>query len=288
LPASEPLIRDISDTARWVAAFRARESERPDAVFRDPFARRLAGERGERIAASPLFSNRNAWAATVARTYLFDLFIGEQIKQGTDLIVNLAAGLDARPYRLSLPQSLRWVEIDLPGILAYKEEILRGERPLCSLERVPLDLSDERGRRDLFGRADLKARSALVISEGLLIYLTAEQVGSLAVDLASASGFDRWVVDVVSPGLLRLLQRTVGSQLVQGGASFKFGPPQGPQFFAEYGWLPIEVRSMFKTAAQLKRLSPLMRLLAALPENKGAQSNRPWSAVCLLGKSGTL
>jgi O-methyltransferase involved in polyketide biosynthesis len=47
-----PLIRNISDTALWVAVYRARETDRPDAVFRDPFARRLAGERGEQIAQS--------------------------------------------------------------------------------------------------------------------------------------------------------------------------------------------------------------------------------------------
>jgi O-methyltransferase involved in polyketide biosynthesis len=45
----EPAIRNISDTANWAAVYRARESERPDALFRDPFARRLAGELGERI-----------------------------------------------------------------------------------------------------------------------------------------------------------------------------------------------------------------------------------------------
>ena len=43
-------IRNVSDTARWVAIYRAMESERPDALFHDPFARRLGGERGEAIA----------------------------------------------------------------------------------------------------------------------------------------------------------------------------------------------------------------------------------------------
>ncbi|PYL21082.1 MAG: SAM-dependent methyltransferase, partial [Verrucomicrobia bacterium] len=45
----------MSDTARWVAVYRARETQRTDAVFRDPFARQLAGERGEQIAASMSF-----------------------------------------------------------------------------------------------------------------------------------------------------------------------------------------------------------------------------------------
>jgi O-methyltransferase involved in polyketide biosynthesis len=42
---AEPLVRNIADTARWVAWFRAQETLRPDAVFRDPLAARLAGER---------------------------------------------------------------------------------------------------------------------------------------------------------------------------------------------------------------------------------------------------
>ena len=70
----EPLIRDISDTARWVAVYRARESERPDAVFTDPFARALAGERGERIAQAMPFGEQTAWAF-IARTVAFDRLI---------------------------------------------------------------------------------------------------------------------------------------------------------------------------------------------------------------------
>src|SRR5205807_8557332 len=90
---AEPLLRNISDTARWAAVYRARETERPDALFRDPFARKLAGERGEEIANSIEFSNQNTWS-WIARTYLFDHFISQEIANGCDLVVNLAAGLD--------------------------------------------------------------------------------------------------------------------------------------------------------------------------------------------------
>ena len=147
----ESLIRNISDTARWVAIYRARETERTDAVFRDQLARRLAGERGEQIAASMSFAEKNSWPF-VARTWLIDQVISSQVKLGTDMVVNLAAGLDARPYRMNLPGSLRWIEVDLPEILAYKEDVLRDEMSGCQLERVRLDLSDVRGRRELFSR----------------------------------------------------------------------------------------------------------------------------------------
>ena len=66
----EQLVENISDTARWVAIFRAEESERPDAVFHDPFARRLAGEKGEQIANAIEFGRKNSWSF-VARTFSF-------------------------------------------------------------------------------------------------------------------------------------------------------------------------------------------------------------------------
>jgi Leucine carboxyl methyltransferase len=58
------------------------------------------------------------------------------------MVVNLAAGLDTRPYRMDLPSSRLWVEVDLPDLLDYKEEVLKSESPRCRLERVRLDLSN--------------------------------------------------------------------------------------------------------------------------------------------------
>ena len=121
-------VRNISDTARWAAYFRAEETKRPDAIFRDPFAERLCGQHGVDIANTLPDGNKHAWA-WVTRTYLFDHFITQELQQGVDLVLNLAAGLDARPYRMKLPASLQWIEVDLPGILAYKEVILAGETP---------------------------------------------------------------------------------------------------------------------------------------------------------------
>jgi len=101
-------VRNISDTARWVAYFRARETERPDALFSDPYAERLAGERGFQIANTLPEGNKHEWA-WVARTYLFDKFLAAEILKGADLVVNLAAGLDARPYRMEVPANLQWI-----------------------------------------------------------------------------------------------------------------------------------------------------------------------------------
>ena len=282
---AEPVIRNISDTANWAAVYRARESARPDALFRDPFARRLAGERGEQIFASMPARDRNEWA-WVTRTFLFDQFITDQVGQGVDMVVNLAAGLDARPYRMPLPASLKWIEVDLQDILAYKEELLRGERPVCALERIRLDLANVEARRALFERLGRAARRTLVITEGLLVYFQADGVAALARDLAVPPAFQRWVLEIVSPGLLRMMQKRMGSQLDRASAPFRFGPAEGPEFFVAHGWRPADVRSLLQAARRRGRLSFVMRLLALLPESNGRQGSRPWSGVCLLAKPG--
>jgi methyltransferase (TIGR00027 family) len=278
--AAEPSIRNISDTALWVAVYRARETERPDSLFRDPFARKLAGERGERIAREMVAAYRHEWPY-VSRTVRFDQIIAERIKQGADMVINLAAGLETRPYRMELPSSLKWVEVDLPVMIDYKEEILAGETPRCSLERVRLDLADVAGRRELFQRLGSSAKKALIVTEGLLVYLSRDEVIALGRDLAAQPGFADWAIDLCSPGLLKMLQKNLGA-LSEAGSPLKFGPEEGPEFFMSCGWKPVEVYSMIKTAAQIKRLPFFLRLIALLPESNGRQGSRPWGGVCRL------
>jgi methyltransferase (TIGR00027 family) len=275
-------IRDISDTARWVAVYRARESERPDAVFRDPFARRLAGKLGEQIAVSIPFAEKNSWPF-VARTWLIDQVISDRVRRGTDMVVNLAAGLDARPYRMELPRSLQWIEVDFPEILAHKEEILRKEKPVCALERFELNLSNVNARRELFSELGRRANRVLVVSEGLLVYLTEEEVAALGSDLAAPAPFQHWVIDLASPALLKMLAKKMGAPLDQAGAPLKFAPQQGPEFFTRCGWKPVEVHSVMHAAAKLKRLSVFLRLIAKISRPE-FQATRPWSAVCLLAR----
>ena len=211
-PASDQLlVRDVSDTARSVAFNRAVETERADALFRDPFARRLAGELGERIANSKSFSRGIGWPI-VARTYLIDKMIRAQIAQGADTVINLAAGLDTRPYRMELPASLRWVEVDLPGIISYKEEVLRGEKPACSLERVRLDLSDVSARRKLSASSGVRRARRWLSPKDCSFTFGSEEVALFAQDLAAVPSFGSWIIDLASPALMRMLVRRSAAQ----------------------------------------------------------------------------
>jgi methyltransferase (TIGR00027 family) len=277
-------IEHISDTARWVAVYRTMETERPDAIFRDPFARRLAGDRGEEIVSSMKRGRQTAWAMIV-RTAVFDEIILSRVREGVDLVVNLAAGLDARPWRLALPPSLRWVDVDLPGILGYKTESLREATPVCRYEAIATDLTDGAARKALFTRLGTESRKALIVTEGLLIYLTAEQVGELARDLHAVPSFRWWLIDIGSPRLLKMMNKMWGKTLTAGNAPFRFAPAEGTAFFRQFGWREAEFRSMMEEAHRLKREMPMMwfwRILGRFYPKKTRAEFRRMSGQVLL------
>lgn len=284
---TDSLISDVSDTARWVAIYRAMETERPDALFHDPFARRLAGEKGEAIVNNMKDGRKMAWPM-ILRTFLMDEIIMREITQGADTVLNLAAGLDARAYRMALPDSLHWIDVDQPRMVQYKADQMKNEHPLCQYETVPLDLADADARRALFARVNAGARRVLVISEGLLIYLTAEQVAGLADDLHAQPNFQHWLSDLASPGLLKMMGKSWGAAVAAGNAPFQFGPADGPRFFSKHGFRELEWRSFFDEGIRLNRtfrFARLFRLLGALSSAKRKEQFRYFSGVMLLGRS---
>jgi methyltransferase (TIGR00027 family) len=113
-----------------VAGFRALENERPKPLFRDPLAAKLVGDHGKKIL--PTVPRHFVAWSVVIRTVITDDYIQQAIAAGVDTILNLGAGLDTRPYRIDLPSSLRWVEVDFPHMIELKETRLAGEKPSCS------------------------------------------------------------------------------------------------------------------------------------------------------------
>jgi methyltransferase (TIGR00027 family) len=261
------------------------ESERPDALVRDPYARRLAGPEGEAIVQALPRARAFAWPMIVRTAVMDELILRAVTRDGVDTVLNLAAGLDTRPYRLPLPRSLRWVDADLPTMIEYKREHLAGETPACARELVPIDLRDAERRRALFAKVGAAARHALVITEGLLIYLTREQVAALATDLAAQPSFRWWIIDLASPRLLKLMEKTWSRPLAAGGAPFQFAPAEGTAFFAQSGWREAEWRSMWEEANRLHRtmrFAWLWNLLGIFAPAAKREEMRRMSGVALL------
>ena len=279
-------IEHVSDTALWVASYRALESRRSDALFHDSLAEILAGERGQRIARRLQNETVMAWAIAL-RTRIMDELIAAAIGQGVKLALNLGAGLDARPYRMDLPASFAWVEVDYPHMVEFKEERLRGDTPRCHLERISLDLTDLAARRELF--ADLGRRPApiLVLTEGVTPYLSNEEVASLADDLRRQENFrllDPRLSCVDGGDPLRTAAHEAASE--EGAISVSTAGLE--ILFASHGW---EVKEMRYYAEEGDRLNRPLRLpwryqvLRLFITRKREQTLRRMAGVALLSRA---
>ena len=276
-------IRNVSDTALWVAVYRAMESERADAIFNDSFARRLAGEHGQAIVDAMPSGKSMSWPMVV-RTAVMDEIVRRCMQQGAVTVLNLAAGLDARPYRLPLPPSVRWLHVDLPDMVDYFRERMTGEIPHCELEFISADLRNADARRDVFSRAAAHG-PVLVITEGLLVYLEAEQVADLARDLHDVAHAKWWLTDLASPMLLKMLARRWQPKLEEGNAPFRFGPAEGTAFFAPFGWREAEFRSTWDESFRLKRTMSgawLWKFLSRFQSPQKREAGRRMSGIVLL------
>jgi methyltransferase (TIGR00027 family) len=251
----EELIQDVSDTAFMIAAYRELETNRPDALFRDPLAGRLAGDQGRKIIATRKYSSIIAWTVAV-RTVIIDQFIQSAIGQGVDTVLNLGAGLDTRPYRMTLPESLRWIEVDFPHVMEQKEKLLAGEKPLCRLERVKMDLADVPARQKLLSKVNSASQRILVLTEGVVPYLGVEDAAVLADDLRRMDKTHFWIIDYVSSQTMRYRKREEHKGRL-GNAHFRFDPPDWFGFFAGHGWKPKEIRYYSEEAVKLKRPIPV-------------------------------
>jgi methyltransferase (TIGR00027 family) len=260
------------------------ESERPDAIFRDPFSRRLAGEAGEAIAHEIGDAQMIARGIAVRTTVMDELILDRVNREKVDLVLNLAAGLDTRPWRLALPPALRWVDVDLPDILEYKAGVIGAEHTVCKYESLRADIAESTARARVFAHCGA-AQRVLVVTEGLLVYLTPALVSALARDLHGQSSFIWWLTDLVGPRALEMLRRVWGPRLR--GAAFRFGPADSTEFFNRLGWRELVFRSSQEEARRLHRGTPtalLSRLALLFSSAAFREEIRRLAGVALLAR----
>ena len=206
--------------------------------------------------------SRNGWWL-VARTKIIDNVIARSIADGCDRVLNLAAGLDTRPYRLDLPSDFAWVEADLPQLLKEKAEVLADQTPRCRLTRTAVDLADPRALDDFLNDALTGATKALVLTEGLLMYLEDSDVVALSQAITRPE-VAWWMLEFAFPRLRKMMNKKMAGILQN--APFKFAPENGLAYFEDLGWRVVEAESVFVAAHRFRRLPLLMRPLAWLPQ----------------------
>src|ERR1700754_1085596 len=126
----------VASTALLVAAIRAMETTRDDRLFADPFADKLAGDTGrELLAAAVAETGERSTTQIVVRTRFLDEALLHATGDARQVVI-LAAGMDARAYRLAWPDATTVYEMDQPAVITAKAELLAGDQPRC--RRVPI------------------------------------------------------------------------------------------------------------------------------------------------------
>lgn len=181
----------VGTTAVMVAAARATDTARPDALIQDPYARLLVSGAGSGIwesvmdddfvtkvtevepEAGAIFAHMTNYQAV--RTHFFDDFFGKATAAGIRQVVILASGLDSRAYRLAWPDGTTVYEIDQPKVLEYKSATLadNGVQPSAERREVAIDLRFDWPKALREAGFDAAAPTAW-LAEGLLMYLPAE------------------------------------------------------------------------------------------------------------------
>jgi methyltransferase (TIGR00027 family) len=244
MDAMSPLhgeISHVSDTALMVAACRALETEIPDGLLHDPFAARLAGERGLAMLRA-LPQPEMMRFGIGARSHFMDKLLLEALaSERISTVLSLGCGLDTRPWRLELPPALRWIEADFADMLDYKDALMTAETPRCHRERVTADLNDAGDRRAVY--ADAGDAPALMITEGLLVYLPAATVEALAAEAGRENGISHWMTDIMTAGFTKALNLDAGRSVRNLQASDSLQGEQILELVGRHGWMTAARRS---------------------------------------------
>jgi methyltransferase (TIGR00027 family) len=230
-------ITHVSDTALLVAGCRAVEAERADAFVRDPFAARLAGERG--MAMFRALAHQEIMGFGIAiRTRFVDELLLEVLAGDVKTVVSLGAGLDTKPWRLEMRPNVRWIEVDFAAMLDFKESLMDGEKPRCLRERLVADVNDPTQRRAIYEAVGVEP--AVLITEGLLMYLPARTVEALASEMTRESSVAHWIIDATTSQF---------SKAIGGSSKQTVGHVQAQDHLEGEEILATICRSGWKTAA---------------------------------------
>ena len=200
---SQGEISHVSDTALMVAACRALEFDAPDGFVRDPFAARLAGERGMAMLRALPQPEMMRFGIGVRSRFMDELLLEALASEKIATVLCLGCGLDTRPWRLELPLDLQWIEVDFADMLDYKNALMAAETPRCRREFITADVNDAAQRRAIY--AAVGAVPALIITEGFLMYLPAATVHALAAEAWHASGIAHWMSDITTTPFMKAI-----------------------------------------------------------------------------------
>jgi methyltransferase (TIGR00027 family) len=232
-------------TAQWVAANRALETESANPLYRDEHARDLAGPAGFAMMAATRSvlglsdATKPDPYLTTRTKFLDDAILAAMKEGGLTQVVILAAGMDARAFRLGWPAGLTLYEVDRDDVFDHKEAVLarRNAEPLCHRRIVRADLALPWTKALLDAGFD-SSRPAAFLTEGLLMYLDEPSVARLFDAIRTLAAAGSWIgLDLVNTNMLTSpYTAAYMKKLAEAGCPWNFSVDDPLELLARYGW----------------------------------------------------
>jgi methyltransferase (TIGR00027 family) len=229
-------MQDVARTALMVAAFRAKESNRPNRLFDDPLSSVLAGENALREAANHHRDERLPYLAI--RTRFFDDWLEKIVSPALRQIVFLGAGMDTRAFRSRWPDGVQLWEIDCPELLDLKQTRLNTvqAKPKCLRTPVPADLSVADWPYRLLMQGFHKEAPSAWLAEGLFLYLPSKAVAQILQTARSIScAGSQFGAEILSEDYLHH-HRARLEEAAARGTPWVFGTNEPAELFSQAGW----------------------------------------------------
>ncbi|MFJ8532100.1 SAM-dependent methyltransferase [Streptomyces sp. NPDC093591] len=236
----------VGQTALFVAWMRQLESDRPDALFRDPLAAAMLSTLAEdpvladvaEVIKQTHTSARGFPTYFAVRTRFFDDEVLSAVRRGIRQVVTLAAGVDGRTVRLDLPAGTRWFEVELPEMTAFKDALIeRSALPLaCERHGVAADLRED-WQSALRAAGFDPSQPTVWLVEGLLMYLTDAAGDAILAGLTelSAPG-SRLMLEHLKAAMLEEEGRPVRERVEEQGASWLSARDDLKSWMGGHGW----------------------------------------------------
>ena len=247
---SEAAMSGVGNTARWIAASRAKESELALPLFSDPYARELSGDAGfalQKIMRAAMGVQGDGPDLYLSiRTRFLDEHLLEAVRsRGLHQVVVLAAGMDTRAFRIAWPSGVRLFEVDRDEIFDHKEAVLSraGASPSCDRHIVRADLARP-WTQALLAAGFTRSKPAAFLVEGLLMYLDEPEAVAVLAAVGQVAAPGSWIAaDVVNPEVLTspYMARYM-TALREAGSPWKFGIEDPESFFRQHGWAATVVQ----------------------------------------------
>ncbi len=243
-------MKPVSKTAYYCCGVRMQDAESDNPLVSDPYARRLMGDEG--LAYWEHFKQfKKPNGGNTARCFLIDQWVKELIHRDPRThIFLIGAGLDSRAYRL---KGGHWIEVDEHAMMEYKNKQLPLLECPNPLHRISINFQTESLPDVLYHYTN--TYPTVIIIEGVIMYLTDEQISSTIKQLQNLFPHHLLLCDLMKKQFFDVFSRKIHKQLVATGTSFKDLNNHPNQMFLQHGYLQRDIISIAKSSVNLGKVN---------------------------------